>query len=62
MVRVKRGSITSELLMSGEGVHKIVLLPLMASCIETIVVYIRRVFVFTSVLVTVLGSVGMGAV
>ena len=34
--RVRRGSISSELLMCGGGVHSILLLPLVARCIETI--------------------------
>ena len=34
--RVRRGSIPSELLMCGGGVHSILLLPLVARCIETI--------------------------
>ena len=34
--RVKRGSISSELLMCGGGVHIILLLPLVARCLETI--------------------------
>ena len=37
----------------------ILLLPLVARCIETIDVYIWRMLVFKSVVVTVLGSVGM---
>ena len=35
--RVRRGSISSELLMCGGGVHIILLLPLVARCLETIV-------------------------
>ena len=57
--RVRRGSLSSELLMCGGGVRSIVLLPLVARCIETIDVCIWRMFVFISVVVTVLGSVGM---
>ena len=34
--RVMRGSISSELLLCGGGVRSIVLLPLVARCIETI--------------------------
>ena len=34
--RVRRGSISSELLMCGGGVHSILLLPLVARCLETI--------------------------
>ena len=52
------GSISSELLMCGGGVHSIVLLPLVARCIETIDVCIWRMFVFMSVVVIVWWSVG----
>ena len=38
--RVRRGSISSELLMCGGGVRSILLLPLVARCLETIVVVI----------------------
>ena len=48
-----QGSISSELLIS------ILLLPLVARCLETIDVCILRMFVFMSVVVTVWGSVGM---
>ena len=34
--RVRRGSISSELLMGGGGLRSILLLPLMARCIKTI--------------------------
>ena len=54
-----RGSISSELLMCGEGVRSILLMPLVARCLETIDVCIRRMFVFIYVVVTVWGSVGM---
>ena len=57
--RVRRGSLSSELLMCGEGVRSILLLPLVARCLETIDVCIWRMFVFMSVVVTVWGSVGM---
>ena len=57
--RVRRGSLSSELLMCGRGVHIILLLPLVASCLETLDVSIWRMFVFMSVVVTVWGSVGM---
>ena len=57
--RVRRGSISSELLMCGGGVRSILLLPLVARCIETIYVCIWRMFVFMYVVVTVWGSVGM---
>ena len=56
--RVRRGSISSELLMCGGGVRSILLLPLVAKCIETIGICIWRMFVFMSVAVTVWGSVG----
>ena len=39
--------------------HSILLLPLVARWLETIDVYIWRMFVFMSVVVTVWGSVGM---
>ena len=57
--RVMRGSISSELLMSGGGVRCILLLPLLARCLEAIDICIWRMFVFMSVVVTVWGSVGM---
>ena len=57
--RVRRGSLSSELLMCGGGVRSILLLPLVARCLETIDVCIWRMFVFMSVVVTVWGSVGM---
>ena len=57
--QVRRGSLSSELLMCGGGVRSILLLPLVARCIETIDVCIWRMFVFTSAVVTVWGSVGM---
>ena len=50
---------SSELLMCGGGVRSILLLPLVARCIETIDVCIWRMFVFMSVVVIVWGSVGM---
>ena len=56
--QVRRGSISSELLMCGGGVRSILLLPLVARCIETIDVCIWLMF-FMSVVVTVWGSVGM---
>ena len=34
--RVRRGSISSELIMCGRGVRSILLLPLVARCLETI--------------------------
>ena len=57
--RVRRGSISSELLVCGGGVRSILLLPHVARCLETIDVCIWRMFVFMSVVVTVWGSVGM---
>ena len=56
--RMRRGSISSELLMCGGGVRSILLLPLVARCLETIDVCIWRMFVFMSVVVTVWWSVG----
>ena len=60
--RVRRGSLSSELLMCGGGVRSILLLPLVARCLETIDVCIWRmfvfVFVFVSVVVTVWGVCG----
>ena len=46
--RVRRGSISSELLVCGGGVRSILLLPLVARCLETIDVCIWRMFVFMS--------------
>ena len=43
--RVRRGTISSELLMCGVGVPSILLLPLVARCLETIDVCIWRMFV-----------------
>ena len=51
--RVRRGSLSSELLMYGGGVRSILLLPLVARCIETIDVCIWCMSVFMSVVVTV---------
>ena len=59
MRRVRRRSISSELLICDGGVHSILLLPLVARCIEKINVCIWRMFVFMSVVVIVWGSVGM---
>ena len=42
--RVRRGSISSELLMCGGGVRSILLLPLVARCLKTIDVCIWRIF------------------
>ena len=59
MRQVRRGSISSEPLMCGGGVCSILLLPLVAKCLETIDVCIWCMFVFMSVVVTMWGSVGM---
>ena len=56
MRQVRHGSISSELLMCGGGVRSILLLPLVARCLETIDVCIWRMFVFMSVVVIVWGS------
>ena len=53
--RMRRGSLSSEILMCGGGVRSILLLPLVARCLETIYVCILRMLV----VVTVWGSVGM---
>ena len=57
--RVRQGSLSSELLMCGGGEHSILLLPLVARCIETIDVCIWRIFVFMPVVVIVWGYVGI---
>ena len=57
--RVRRGSLSSELLMCGGDVRRILLLPLVVRCLETIDVCIWRMFVLLSVVVTVWWSVGM---
>ena len=57
--RVRRESMSSELLMSGGGVRSISLFPLVARCLETIDVCIWRMFVSMSVVMISLGSVGM---
>ena len=46
---VRRGSVSSELQMCGGGVCSILLLPLVARCIETIDACIWHMFVFMSV-------------
>ena len=51
--QVSRGRLSSELLVCGGGVRSILLLPLVARCLETIDVCIWRIFVFMSVVVTV---------
>ena len=60
--RVRRGSISSELLMCGGCVRSILLLPLVARCLDTIDVCIWRMFFLMYVVVTVWGSVGILAV
>ena len=55
---MRQGSISSALLMCDGGVHSILLLPLVARCLETIDVCIWCMVVFMSVVVTVWGSVG----
>ena len=45
--------------MCGRGMRSILLLPLVARCLETIDVCIWRMFVFMSVVVIVWGSVEM---
>ena len=57
--RVRRGSISSELLVCGGGVRSIVSLTHVVRCLETIDVCIWCIFVFTYVVVTVWASVGM---
>ena len=55
--RVRRDSISSELLMCGGGLRIILKLSLVARCLETIDVCTWGMFVFMSVVVTVWGSV-----
>ena len=43
--RVMRGSLSSEMLICGGGVRSILLLPLVARCLETIDVCIWHIFV-----------------
>ena len=50
---MRRGSLSSVLLMCGGGVRCILLLPLVARCLETIDVCIWHMFVLMSVVVTV---------
>ena len=57
--QVRRGNLSSELLVCGGSVRSILLLPLVAGCLETIDVCIWHMFVFMSVVVTVWESVGM---
>ena len=56
--RVRQDSLSSELMMCGGGVRSILLLPLVARCLETIDVCIWRMLVYMSVVVAVWGSVG----
>ena len=56
---MRRGSISSELLVCGGGVRSILLLPLVARCLETIDVCIWRMFVLMSSDCVGWGSVGM---
>ena len=56
---MRRGSLSSELLVCGGCVRSILLLPLVVRCLEIIDVCIWLMFVFMSVVVTVRGSVGM---
>ena len=56
---MRRGSISSELLVCGGGVRSILLLHHVARFLETIDVCIWRMFVFMSVVVTVWGSMRM---
>ena len=51
--RVRRESLSSELLVCGGGMRSILLLSLVDRCLETIDVCIWRMFVFISVVVTV---------
>ena len=57
--QVRSGRMSSTLLMCGGGVRSILLLPLVARCLETIDVCIWHMLVFMSVVVIVWGSVGM---
>ena len=57
--RVRRGSISSKLQICGGNVRSILLLPLVARCLQTIDVCIWRMLVFMSGVVIVWGSVGM---
>ena len=52
---MRRGSLSSELLMCGGGVRSILVLPLVARCLEILDVCIWSMFVFMSVVVTVWG-------
>ena len=50
---MRQGSISSELLMCGGGVHSVLLLSIVTRCLETTHVCIWRMFVFMSAVVTV---------
>ena len=54
--RVRWGSLSSTLLMCGEGVRSILLFPLVVRCLETTDVCIWCMFVFMSVVVNVWGK------
>ena len=56
---VGHNNLFSSELMCGGGMRSILLLPIVARCLETIDECIWRMFVFMSVVVTVWGSVGM---
>ena len=56
--RVRPGSISSKLIMCGGGVRSILLLRLVARCLDTKDVCIWRMFNFMSGVVIVWGSVG----
>ena len=56
---MRRGGKSSEMLMCGGGVRNILLLPLVARCLETIDICIWRMLVLRSVVVTVWGYVEM---
>ena len=60
--RARRGSLSPELPMCDGGVRSILVLSLVARCLETIDVCIWQMFVFMSLAVTAWGSVGMSAV
>ena len=57
MRQLRRGSISSELLICCRGVHSMLLLPHVTRCLETLKVCVWRMFVFIYVVVTVWGSV-----
>ena len=54
---MRRGAISSELVMCGGGVCSILLLLLVARCLQTTDICIWRMFAFMSVVVTVGGGV-----